>query len=121
MSEFENEYTWGKAVSDNSTDKFHADFEKAIDEVKKELGKKYPIIINGKEIYSDNCFTASSPSDTRISVAEFPKATVDDTKMLYLVQKMHLKNGVTFHFKNALKYLEIVQILFLVENSFWQP
>ncbi len=80
MSEFENEYTWGKAISSNSTDNFHADFEKAIDEVKKELGKKYPIIINGKEIYSDNCFTASSPSDTRISVAEFPKATVDDTK-----------------------------------------
>jgi len=80
LSEFENEYTWGKAVSSNSTDKFHADFEKAIDEVKKELGKKYPIIINGKEIYSDNCFTASSPSDTRISVAEFPKATADDTK-----------------------------------------
>jgi len=80
LSEFENEYTWGKAVSGNSTDKFHADFEKAIDEVKKELGKKYPIIINGKEIYSDNCFTASSPSDTRISVAEFPKSSVDDTK-----------------------------------------
>jgi len=80
LSEFENEYTWGKAISSNSTDNFHADFEKAIDEVKKELGKKYPIIINGKEIYSDNCFTASSPSDTRISVAEFPKATVDDTK-----------------------------------------
>ena len=80
MSEFENEYTWGKAISSNSTDNFHADFEKAIDKVKKELGKKYPIIINGKEIYSDNCFTASSPSDTRISVAEFPKATVDDTK-----------------------------------------
>jgi len=80
LSEFENEYTWGKAISSNSTDNFHADFEKAIDEVKKELGKKYPIIINSKEIYSDNCFTASSPSDTRISVAEFPKATVDDTK-----------------------------------------
>jgi len=80
LSEFENEYTWGKAISSNSTDNFHADFEKAIDEVKKELGKKHPIIINGKEIYSDNCFTASSPSDTRISVAEFPKATVDDTK-----------------------------------------
>ena len=81
MPEFENEYTWGKAVADNSTDNFHADFEKAVNEVKKELGKKYPIIINGKEIYSDNCFTISSPSDTRITVAEFPKASADDTKI----------------------------------------
>jgi len=48
LSEFENEYTWGKAISSNSTDNFHADFEKAIDEVKKELGKKYPIMIYKK-------------------------------------------------------------------------
>ncbi|KFM18827.1 1-pyrroline-5-carboxylate dehydrogenase protein [Marine Group I thaumarchaeote SCGC AAA799-P11] len=80
MSEFENEYTWGKAVDNNSTDDFHADFDKAIDEVKKELGKKYPIIINGKEITSNDCFVVNSPSDTRIRVAEFPKATVEDTK-----------------------------------------
>ncbi len=80
LPEFENEYTWGKAIVSNSTDKFHTDFDKAIDEVQKELGKKYPIIINGKEIYSDDCFTASSPSDTRIAVAEFPKASTDDTK-----------------------------------------
>lgn len=63
----------GKAVDNNSTDNFHADFEKAVDEAKKELGKKYPMIINGKDIYSDNCFTIS-PSDTRITVAEFPNA-----------------------------------------------
>ena len=80
LSEFENEYTWGKAVNSNSIDAFHEEFDKAIDGVKKELGKKYPIIINGKEIHSDNCFTARSPSDTRISAAEFPKASVDDTK-----------------------------------------
>ena len=80
LTEFENEYTWGKAIVSNSADKFHADFDKAIDEVQKELGKKYPLIINGKEIYSDDCFSVRSPSDIRISVAEFPKASIDDTK-----------------------------------------
>ena len=80
MSEFENEYTWGKAVDNNSVDDFHSNFDKAIDEVRKELGKRYPIIINGKEISSGDYFTVSSPSDTRISVAEFPKTTIDDTK-----------------------------------------
>ena len=80
MSEFENEYTWGKAVSNNSTDNFHVDFEKAIDEIKKEIGKKYPVIINGKEIYSEDCFTVTSPSDTQILVAEFPKSSIQDTK-----------------------------------------
>jgi 1-pyrroline-5-carboxylate dehydrogenase len=80
LREFKNEYTWGKAIDDNSTDEFNAEFDKATDEVKKELGKKYPIIINGKEIHSDNCFTVTSPSDNRISVAEFPKASIQDAK-----------------------------------------
>jgi 1-pyrroline-5-carboxylate dehydrogenase len=80
LSEFENEYTWGRAIDNNSVDDFHEKFDKAIDEVKKELGKKYPIIINSKEIYSDDCFTARSPSDTQIFVAKFPKATADDTQ-----------------------------------------
>ena len=80
MSEFKNEYTWGKAVSENAIDDFHAKFEKAINEVKEELGKKYPIIINGREIHSDDCFTVQSPSDTQIAVAEFPRASVQDTK-----------------------------------------
>jgi len=80
LFEFENEYTWGKAIVSNSTDKFHADFDKGISEVQKDLGKKYPIITNGKEIYSDDCFSVRSPSDTRITVAEFPKTSVDDTK-----------------------------------------
>ena len=78
MNQFENEYTWGKAVENNSTEKFHAEFDRAIDEARKELGKKYPVIINGKEIYSDDCFTVRSPADSTISVGEFPKASQDD-------------------------------------------
>ncbi|MFQ5782753.1 MAG: aldehyde dehydrogenase family protein [Nitrosopumilus sp.] len=80
MSEFENEYTWGNAVANNSVDDFHVKFDNAIDEVRKELGKKYPIIIDGEEITSEECFKVNSPADTSIIVAEFPKATIDDTK-----------------------------------------
>ena len=75
---FENEFTWGKAVAKNETEKFHSDFDNAVEQVKNELGKTYPIIINGKEITSDNRFTISSPADRTIKVAEFPSATKDD-------------------------------------------
>ena len=75
---FENEFTWGKAVAKNETEKFHLDFDNAVNEVKKELGKTYPIIINGKEINSDNRFTVSSPANRNIKVAEFPSGTNDD-------------------------------------------
>ena len=80
MTEFENEFTWGKAVSTNSTQEFHEKFEKALDEAKKELGQKHPIIINSQEIYSDNNFSVYSPSDTRIKIADFPKSTISNTK-----------------------------------------
>ncbi|TLX67290.1 MAG: aldehyde dehydrogenase family protein [Thaumarchaeota archaeon] len=76
---FENEKTWAKAVLNNSTDEFHSKFDRAIDLVKKDFGKSYPIIIGGKEIHSDNQFQVRSPADTRIVIANFPLATKEDT------------------------------------------
>ncbi|KAF6244189.1 aldehyde dehydrogenase family protein [Nitrosopumilus sp. b2] len=79
MIEFQNEFTWGKAVSTSSIQEFHEKFEKSLDDAKKELGKKYPIIVNGKEIYSDENFTVNSPANTQIKIAEFPKSSISDT------------------------------------------
>ncbi|MGQ0376718.1 MAG: aldehyde dehydrogenase family protein, partial [Nitrososphaerota archaeon] len=76
---FENEYTWGKAVANNATKEFDDKFEKAVEEIKKDLGKDYPVIINGKELFLDEKFEVRSPSDTRIILARFPSATKEDT------------------------------------------
>lgn len=82
MTGFENEYTWGKAVADNAQDEFHANFDKAIEEVKNEFGKKYPNIINGKEVFSEDVFEVRSPANRDIVLAKFPqgsKQNVQDT------------------------------------------
>lgn len=76
---FENEYTWGKAVANNSVAEFDEKFENALDEIKQKFGKDYPLIINGKEIFLENKFDVKSPSDIRLVVAKFPQATKDDT------------------------------------------
>ncbi len=81
---FENEKTWAKAVLNNSTDEFHRRFDGAIDLVKKDFGKKYPMIIGGKEVYSDNQFQVRSPADTRIVIANFSLATKEDA--LYAIE-----------------------------------
>ena len=39
MTEFENEFTWRKAISTNSTEEFHEKFDKAVDDAKKSLIK----------------------------------------------------------------------------------
>ena len=76
----ENENTWARAVQNNSTDEFHKKFDQAIESLKKELGKTYPLIIGGKEIQSDKLFEVKSPSDTRIILAKFPLATKEQTQ-----------------------------------------
>jgi 1-pyrroline-5-carboxylate dehydrogenase len=76
---FENEKTWANAVLNNSTDEFHNRFDTAIELIKKDFGKSYPIIIGGKEIFLDAQFQVRSPADTRIVIANFPSATKENT------------------------------------------
>ena len=75
---FENEKTWARAVSNNSTDEFHKKFDQAVESIRKDFGKRYPMIIGGKEIYSENQFQVRSPADRNILIANFPLATKED-------------------------------------------
>ncbi len=103
MTEFENEFTWGKAVSTDSIQEFHEKFEKGLDEAKKELGKKHPIVINGQEIYSDNNFSVNSPSDTRIKIADFPKSTISDTNNAISSAKNAFEEWSNFPFQKRVE------------------
>ena len=76
---FENEKTWIKAVTNNATDEFHKKFDQAVESVRKDFGKKYPVIVGGKEIYSENQFQVKSPADRNIILANFPMATKEET------------------------------------------
>ena len=73
---FENEYTWGNALAQGKEDEFNNKFDDAVKSIKNQFGKKYPAIINGKQIFSDETFDVKSPSDTRIVLGTFPKLTV---------------------------------------------
>src|SRR5512147_499846 len=79
LSMFENEKTWARFVENNSTDDFHKKFDQAVVEVQKDFGKNYPLIMGGKEIFSDNLFQVRSPADKNIILGNFPLATKEDT------------------------------------------
>ncbi|HEX9845188.1 MAG TPA: aldehyde dehydrogenase family protein [Candidatus Nitrosotenuis sp.] len=76
----ENENTWAKAVQSNATEEFHKKFDQALGSLKNELGKTYPLIIGGKEVWTDNYFEVKSPADTKIVLAKFPLATKEETE-----------------------------------------
>ncbi|MEM3143122.1 MAG: aldehyde dehydrogenase family protein [Candidatus Nitrosotenuis sp.] len=71
----ENENTWAKAVQNNTVEEFHKKFDDALGILKKELGHTYPLIIDGKEVFSEQTFEVRSPSDKNILLARFPLAT----------------------------------------------
>ncbi len=77
----ENESTYADALENNSVDEFHENFDQAINEVEKELGRDYPMIINGKEILSDDKFAVSLPTDRSICFANFPHAKKEDVNL----------------------------------------
>lgn len=77
----ENENTYAKVLANNSLDEFHKSFDETINEVEKELGKDYPMIINGKEIFSDDKFSASLPTDRSTCLANFPNAKKEDVNL----------------------------------------
>src|SRR2546428_6652394 len=76
---FENEKTWAKYEANNSTDEFHKKFDQAIDQAHKDFGKNYPMIIAGKEVFSNDQFQVKSPADKKLTLANFPLASNEDT------------------------------------------
>jgi 1-pyrroline-5-carboxylate dehydrogenase len=75
---FQNEKTWTKYVANNSTEEFHSKFDHAIEQVKKDFEKNYPMVIAGKEVFSSNLFQVRSPADKKLVLANFPLASKDD-------------------------------------------
>ena len=103
MTEFENEFTWGNAIRTDSTLEFHEKFDKALVEAKKKLGEKFPIIVNGKEIYSESNFSVHSPSDTRIKIADFPNSSISDTNNAISSAKDAFEEWSSFPFQKRVE------------------
>lgn len=77
--EFENENTWPKALNAGEVEGFHQKYEAAVAAVRKQFGRRYAHIIDGKEVYSSGGeFEDRSPNDTRIVLGKFQKGTRED-------------------------------------------
>lgn len=78
---FENEYTFKKYLRSNKERVFHDNYEKAIKDIKTQFGKKYSMIINGKDFKSSQTFIDTSPIDKRIRLGYIPAATTKHVRM----------------------------------------
>lgn len=78
---FENEHTLRKFTSGKAEGEFHDRYERALEQVRSEFGRKYPMIIGGRQVTTTTTTTAAttatttvhtSPIDTRIVLGRFP-------------------------------------------------
>ncbi len=70
ITEFRNEPLLDFSIKEN-----REKMEQALKKVKMELGKEYPIIIGGEEIYTQEKFSSYNPSHKNQVVGRFQKAT----------------------------------------------
>ncbi|MGI0090338.1 MAG: aldehyde dehydrogenase family protein, partial [Nitrososphaerales archaeon] len=80
---FQNENTFAKLKASGKEDEFHESYESAIEQARKEFGKKktYPMIIGGSEIVSsEGTFDDTSPSNIDLVLGKFQKGTRDHAK-----------------------------------------
>ena len=76
LREFRNE-----PLTDFSDPKNAADFQAAIDLVRSQLGQKYPLFINGEEIWTEDTFTSINPARPDEVVGVFSKGNGDHVEM----------------------------------------
>lgn len=79
---FQNENTLSRMKSEGMEEEFHRQYEASVEEFKRNLGKTYPMIIDGEEVFSqDGTFDDVSPSNTDVVVGKFQKGTREHARL----------------------------------------
>ncbi len=70
---FENENTLHRFMTEKAEGEFHDRYERALEQVRSEFGRRYPMIIGGKEVRTTETIAEPSPIDTRIVLGHLPR------------------------------------------------
>ena len=73
----------------------------ALEQVKSELGRTYPLIIGGQKITNKDTFASVNPSQPDQVIGYFSRATVEQATRRYRRPQLLLKAGSVFRRKNA--------------------
>jgi 1-pyrroline-5-carboxylate dehydrogenase len=58
----------------------HHDFDHALESIEAELGKRHPLVINGKNVYAEKEFEVHSPIDTTLLIGRFQQGSDQHVK-----------------------------------------
>ncbi|MDG6999461.1 MAG: aldehyde dehydrogenase family protein [Nitrososphaerota archaeon] len=77
---FQNENTFAKLSAAGKEEEFHSKYENAVEQVGKNLGQAFPMIIGGKPVFAVETFDDISPSNLNLVVARFQKGTKEEAR-----------------------------------------
>ncbi len=100
---FKNEDTFQTFLDRNQENQFHTLYEKAVKLVSSEFGKTYPVIIDGKKIYTSQTVIRTSPTDRRITLGHMQKANSTHAKKAIRAAMDAFEEWSTIDYKKRVK------------------
>jgi 1-pyrroline-5-carboxylate dehydrogenase len=70
--------TYATLSADNED--LQRNYDEAAERMKAELGKEYPVIVNGQERWREDRYNEPSPIDETVTIGSFSQATVEDVE-----------------------------------------
>src|SRR5438874_821302 len=77
---FENEHTVRRFMTEKAEGQFHDKYERGLEQVRSEFGRRYSMAIGGKEVRTPATMTHTSPIDARIVLGHLPVAGTNHVK-----------------------------------------
>ena len=100
---FKNEDTFQTFLDRNQENQFHTLYEKAVKLVSSEFGKTYPVIIDGKKIYTSQTVIRASPTDRRVTLGHIQKANLTHAKKAIRAAMDAFEEWSTIDYKERVK------------------
>ena len=107
MTLYENENTLHRFITSKGEEAFHDRYEEAIENIKSEFGRRYTMIIGGKNVKASESFVHTSPIDTRIILAYFPSGTAKHVHQAIKAGKKAFESWGKTDYKERVEFCRI--------------
>jgi len=84
---FENEHTLRSFMTGKAEGQFHDRYESALENVRSEFGRKYAMVIGGREVRTSQTIAHKSPLDTRIVLGHLPVGSASHARQAITAAK----------------------------------
>jgi 1-pyrroline-5-carboxylate dehydrogenase len=100
---FENEHTVRRFMTEKAEGQFHDRYERALEQVRKEFSRKYPMIIGGKEVKTPATEAQTSPMDTRIVLGHLPVGSASHARQAIAAAKKAFESWSRTSYKDRVR------------------